>query len=159
MFNRKALTDILIMVMTIAMVVVNILFALGVGYQLGFATAKNLVENSSLGELIRTPDDIRTIVGTVAAVAGDSITLHTVSNNPFDDLLFADRTVLVDSTTKIVVQTSPGVFKNDLASIKVGDVLLVTTATNIKSLKTFTAELIYEQMLNDAAITVTVDEE
>ncbi len=160
MFNRKGTRDVLIVSMTATAVVVGMLTSQYTGYQLGFSTARNLVENSAFGTLLRGPDDIRTLIGTVTAVGSDRITLHTVSNNPFDDFTLGDRTVLVDSSTKIVTQPSPGVFKNDIANIQVGDTFLVTADMNIKSLKIFTAELIYEQVLNEGPVTtVTVDGE
>ena len=177
MLNRKALIDLLIVVMTLTAFLVGMCAVRQAGYQAGFATAKDLVENSNLGELIRTPDDIRTISGTVTAVNDTRITLSVVSRNPFD---LAARTILVASSTEItkLVQKDPEAFQSemdafikatrsgtknaqtvpppelftlsaaDLASINVGDVLIVTALENIKSVKEFTAHLIQVQVLS-----------
>lgn len=141
-------------------------------YQAGFDAARNLVENSSVGGVFRTPDDIRILSGTVTAINGTSITLHTVSNNPFDDPSLNDRIILVASSTKIFefTQKDPKVFQSevaaftktaqsasstsptffsltatDLTRIKVGDALSVTALKNIKSVKEFTASEIQIQ--------------
>lgn len=169
MLNRKELIDVLIVVMTIAAVALGLCAARQAGYQDGFTAAKALVENSNLGALIRTPDDIRSLAGTVTAVNGERLTLHLVSNSPFDDPALADRTVLVASSTKITkfVLKDPKVFQSELAAytktksapppvpltvatitlsdIKIGDSVLVTASGNIKSRKEFTAVSIQDQ--------------
>lgn len=177
MHDRKNIVNILIMVMTIAMVVVTLFGTHRASYQSGFNAAKSLVEQSSLGAMLRTPDDIRILPGTVTAVSSDRITVHTVSNNPFDS--FTDRTVLIDASTKITkfTQKDPAIFKTEMdayakavkaapkgtppanpelfiiaaitpADIKVGDAVMVTAADNIKSQNTFTASFIQIQVLS-----------
>ena len=77
-------------------------FVIGGGtYQAGFNDAKKLVTESPAGMMFRTPDDIRTISGTVTEVNGNRITIHTQSQNPFDDPALADRIVTITSETKI----------------------------------------------------------
>ena len=175
MQNRKALIDVLIVVMTAAAVVIGMSATQQSGYQLGFATARSLVENSPLGKMIQTSSDVRTISGTVTSIAGTRIGIRVVSNDPFDILA---HTILVASSTEItkLVQKDLTVFQSemeafvqatkagvksaqalpppepftfspiDLASIKVGDALVVTTLENVKSLKEFAAHLIQVQV-------------
>ena len=173
MLKYKNTTDILIMAMTIAMVVLSVYAMYHTGYRSGFNSAKSLVENSSLGAMLRTPDDIRILPGTVTAVGADRITIHSVSNNPFDPL--SDRTVLITTSTKITkfTQKDPAMFKAEMdvytkaaksktpptppefftiaaiaaTDIKVGDTVMVTATDNIKSLQTFTAAFIQIQVL------------
>jgi len=71
-------------------------------YQSGFDAAKTLVENSSLGVLLGTTSDVRSLAGTVISVDGNKLTLHVKSTNPFDDPALADRTVIVDTSTTVV---------------------------------------------------------
>lgn len=87
-------------------------------YQAGFNAAKSLVEKSNLSGFVNTPNDIRTLTGTVTAINGTSFTLHTVSSNPFDDQALNDRTVLINPTTKIVTLSAkdPDVFKGEMES-------------------------------------------
>ncbi len=77
---------------------------LGTGntYQDGFNAAKELVENSGIVAATKTPDDARTISGTVSAVSGTGFTIHILSTDPFASLALADRTVLVDSSTTVI---------------------------------------------------------
>ncbi|MHB1163222.1 MAG: hypothetical protein ACYCZZ_01710 [Minisyncoccota bacterium] len=85
-------------------------------YQAGFDAAKKLVENSSVGGMIQSPTDVRTLSGTVTAVNGTQFTLHTQSTNPFDDPSLSDRTVLTDSSTVVVklVPKDPTVFQTEM---------------------------------------------
>ncbi|MHB8660996.1 MAG: hypothetical protein ACYC75_03670 [Minisyncoccota bacterium] len=115
--------------------------------------------------------DIRGLSGTVTAINGSNITLHVVSNIPFDASL-SDRTILIASSTKIVVLVpkDPKVFQSEMAdftnqvpskgmqlvappkpftqaptnlsNIKIGTYLIVFSSENIKTLKTFTATVI-----------------
>lgn len=147
------------------------------GYQAGFDTAKSLVESSSIGKTIIKQEDVRFIVGTVTAVTSEKITIHTISNNPFDDSSLNDRIVAVSSSTLLVklVQKDSALFQSEvdaftevmkagtstlikikpsdypqpfietkvtISDIRAGDALLVTTLTNIKSAKEFTASRI-----------------
>ena len=70
-------------------------------YQAGFDAAKKLVLASTMGNILRTPDDVRSLSGSVIAVNGNSITIHTQSPNPFDDPALADRIIIVTKDTKI----------------------------------------------------------
>lgn len=70
-------------------------------YQAGFAAAKKLAEESPVGGMFRIPDDVRRLSGTVTAINGDRIAIHTQSQNPFFDPALVDRVVIVTSNTKI----------------------------------------------------------
>jgi hypothetical protein len=87
-------------------------------YQAGFNAAKDLVEQSSLGSMLRGSDDVRTLSGTVTAVNGTSIMLHTVSKDPFADPSLGDRTILVNTSTKIFefTQKDPKVLQSEMAA-------------------------------------------
>lgn len=76
-------------------------------YQAGFNAAKKLVQDSDVGAVFRTPDDIRTIAGVVTAIDGNRIVIHTQSRNPFDDPALLERLIVVTKDTKIT-KTSPG---------------------------------------------------
>lgn len=113
--ERKKIIDLLIVVMTMAMVVTSVFALWQIRYQMGFNAAKSLVEHSSFGAIMMSaPDDIRILSGTVTAVGSDRIMVHTVSNNPFDTL--SDRTVLVASSTKITkfAQKDSAVSKSEM---------------------------------------------
>lgn len=140
-------------------------------YQAGFAAARALVENSSLGAMIKTPADIRTLSGTVTANNGNSLTLHVQSVNPFDDPALADRSILITASTTVMqrIQKDPTVFKTEVANflknpqgatttrvlpenyifisakasdIKVGDTVSVIALSNIKLVREFDASAI-----------------
>lgn len=86
------------------------------GYQKGFDTAKNLVEKSMLAPMIQTPQDIRSLSGSVTAVNGSTITIRTESSNPFEDQNLLVRTVIVSANTKIIKlsQKDPKVFQAEM---------------------------------------------
>ncbi|HUY05174.1 MAG TPA: hypothetical protein VMV62_00405 [Candidatus Paceibacterota bacterium] len=141
-------------------------------YQSGFVAARTLVENSNLGNFFKTPDDVRSISGTVTAVSSAGLTLHTSSESPFDDLSLTERTVTVDTSTAVVrlTQKDPKVFQSELdafmktaqvgsstamgypspfvqmpagfENIKVGDTVIVTAADNIRTKSGFAASSI-----------------
>lgn len=132
-------------------------------YQAGFDAAKTLVENSSVGGMFKTPDDVRILSGTVSAISGNQLTLHTNVVNPFDDPALADRTVLMNASTTVVRliqevsaqqpttkdtanESGPSVpivsFATTTASasdIGVGDAVTVIASENVKTLKEFSA--------------------
>lgn len=122
----------------------------GKGYQAGFNAAKQRVEESSVGTLLRASEDLRSLSGTVTSVAGNRVSLHLSFISPFDDQTLDDRTVLVGASTKVVKlsvvptkealpirQTTETVV--EVSAIKEGDTLSITTAENVKLLKEFTA--------------------
>lgn len=134
------------------------------GYDAGFAAARKVVEDSTLGNFFKTPDDVRTLSGTVTAIEGDKITMHLASINPFDDQSLNDRTVLITADTKIVknVAKDPKTLSEELAKyrftakggaapqsyvqiitsmsdIKVGTSVLVKSSENVKMMQEFTA--------------------
>lgn len=142
------------------------------GYQSGFAAARNLVEDSTLGNFFKTPEDVRSLSGKVTSVNGDRLVMHLSSVNPFDDASLSDRTVIITADTKIVtfVARDPKVYQEDLAkyraqvstkgaippqpytqvssdisAIKIGDSLVVTTSENVKTMGEFTAKEIQIQ--------------
>lgn len=142
------------------------------GYQSGFNAARTLVENSSVGKFLATPDDVHTLTGAVTAVSGNRVTIHLQSANPFDDPTLADRTIIVDASTTVtkLIPVDPKVLQAEMsnfiattqgtttstkeppasftatdasvASIEVGDSINVSAPENIKSMKEFTASSI-----------------
>lgn len=70
-------------------------------YQSGFETAKKRVLESNMGMIFRTPEDIRAISGKVTMISGNSITIHTESMNPFEEITLNDRIITVTKDTKI----------------------------------------------------------
>ncbi len=104
-------------------------------YQAGFNAAKQLVEKSRIGSIFRTPADIRTISGTVTAVNGNQITIHTQSINPFDNVALNTRIVTVDASTTIIklTQKDPNVFKAEINKF-----IKNNTYTNRKTSQTIT---------------------
>lgn len=127
-------------------------------YEAGFNAAKALVENSTIGATFKTPDDVRSLSGTVASVEGNSIALHLFSSNPFDDQALLDRTVLVAPATqifKLALEKPKGTTttavqsfiptKVDISAVKIGDTLMITAPENVKTLKEFTASEIQIQ--------------
>ncbi|MDP1690341.1 MAG: hypothetical protein Q8L52_04060 [bacterium] len=139
MTERKNIIDVLIVVMVLATVVISIFAMWRVGYQAGFNSAKSLVEKSRLGDMIRTPADVRALLGTVTLVGSGSLTLHVISNNPFDSSP-SNRTVLVDASTKIIkiVQKDPKVFQSEVAVFSKAAQSGSTSAKNAPSPAPFT---------------------
>lgn len=88
------------------------------GYDIGFAAARKVVEDSTLGNFFKTPDDVRSLSGKVISVSGGSLVIRLSSVNPFDDQSLNDRTVLVSADTKIMRNAAkdPKVFQAELAS-------------------------------------------
>jgi hypothetical protein len=82
------------------------------GYQTGFTAARTLVEKSDLGTLFRTQINRSTITGTISgtvtAIQGNRINIHDSSlqndslNTLFNVPFITDRTVIVDTNTKVV---------------------------------------------------------
>jgi len=118
MLNRKEIIDVLIVAMTFTAFVTAMFVVQEASYQNGFSVAKTLVENSTIGASLRTPNDVRTIFGIVTAVSSDSVMLHTVSNDPFSDSALSDRSILVASSTTITKLTLKDikVFQNEVAA-------------------------------------------
>ncbi len=88
-------------------------------YEAGFNAAKKLVEESTLGNMIRIPDDIRTFAGTVTAVEGNRITVKgQLSMDPFADPALNDRTIVITKDTKIfkLVQKDMKTFQAEIDS-------------------------------------------
>lgn len=85
-------------------------------YQAGFDAAKKLVEESPIGAMFRTPDDIRSLSGVVAGISGNKVTLHRQSVNPFEDSSLINRMVIIDDNTKVVKlsQKDPKVFQAEM---------------------------------------------
>ena len=86
------------------------------GYQNGFSAAERLVMASSFGAMM-SPSDVHSISGTVGAVNGNKIMVHTVSTDPFADASLADRIVDISTDTKIftVTQNTQSVLQGKLA--------------------------------------------
>lgn len=71
-------------------------------YQAGWNAAMERVERSAIGGTFHVPDDIRSLSGTVTAVSGNRITIHTQLSDPFEDPALDDRIVTVATDTKIL---------------------------------------------------------
>ncbi|TAN37156.1 hypothetical protein EPN27_00215 [Patescibacteria group bacterium] len=69
--------------------------------QEGFDSAVSLIKENSFGGISSTSNSIYELLGVVTEVQGNRITIHTQSNNPFDDQTLSERTVLITSDTKI----------------------------------------------------------
>lgn len=135
-------------------------------YTEGFTAARKVAEESQYGSYFRTPDDMRSLTGLVTETNGDQLVLKLSSVvSPFDDPALATRTVRISPDTKVVklVAKDPKVFQAELAkfnaspsagaaaprpytetsvsaeAIKIGDLVTVTTAENVKAMKEFTA--------------------
>ncbi|KKS27498.1 MAG: hypothetical protein UU88_C0005G0003 [Parcubacteria group bacterium GW2011_GWC1_42_11] len=71
-------------------------------YQAGFDAARKLVEKSSVGPMLQATADMRAISGTVTAISGNRITIHTQSMDPFLDPSLLDRNIIVSGDTNII---------------------------------------------------------
>ena len=89
----------------IAVFIIGALIGAGLSFplskQVGFNIAKERVFASPMGAVFRSPDEVRSISGTVTEIKGDEITIHTEVRSVFDDTSFADRTVIIATDTKI----------------------------------------------------------
>lgn len=74
----------------------------GNSYQAGWNAARARVEQSAIGGMLHSPEDIRSLSGTVTAVNGNRVTLHLQSVNPFEDPALDDRIVTATADTKIL---------------------------------------------------------
>lgn len=85
-------------------------------YKAGFEAAKKLVEDSPLGAMFKTPDDVRALSGIVTGISGKTITLHTQSQNPFEEASLRNRMVTVTADTKItkLTQKDPKAFQVEM---------------------------------------------
>jgi|SRR3989344_8048022 len=86
------------------------------GFNTGYSVARHLIENSYLGGIIRTSNDIRTLSGFVVDIGVDRITVRTTPSNPFDNPSLTDRIVLVDSSTTITkfIPKDIDIFKSEM---------------------------------------------
>jgi len=151
-------------------------------YEAGFAAAKKLVEESSVGPMIQSMGEVRAVTGTITSVSGSRIALRVQSVNPFEDQNLLNRAITITSDTKIVKlsQKDPIKFQSEMnaflkasqsasnpsltppapytstsitgADLKVGDTISVTAGDNIKSSKEFSATEIQVQPVLSAAI-------
>lgn len=126
-------------------------------YEEGFNAARKLVEESSLGKMIQSEDDIRFVSGVITAIEGTRVTIHDESiQNPFEKNIPSDRVVVIDQNTQISLYTMSGdtekttlempkKFKTvqtkavTAAELRIGDLLTVTAAENIKTSIEFSA--------------------
>lgn len=138
------------------------------GYDTGFAAARKVVEDSTLGNFFKTPDDVRFLYGAVTSASSTSFVIHTRESNPFEDSTLSDRIVMVTADTKIfkLVSKDAKTYQAELAayeksvaaggsgttipspsvkvvadmnSITIGSKLLVIALENIKETKEFVA--------------------
>lgn len=146
------------------------------GYTFGFSAAKSVVEKSTVGGFFKSPSEITTISGTITAIKGNVLTIHSQEiNNPFEGPSINDRNITIGSTTKVfeIKNKTPEAYKVEIAdfmkkkyppevaknlypkpysrtaievsTLKVGDLIGVISATNIKNVKDFTAKEIQLQ--------------
>lgn len=120
-------------------------------YEDGFNAARKLVEESSLGKMIQSEDDIRFVSGVITAIEGTRVTIHDESvQNPFEKNIPSDRVVVIDQDTQIsrytmgddtgkTISEMPKKFKTvqtkvaTATELRIGDLLMVTAAENIKT--------------------------
>lgn len=76
------------------------------GYQSGFAAAKAIVDNSTFGKYLKVQSNSRALSGTVTKVTGTTITMRTVTEDPFIDPSMRDRTVLLNGSTSLTLITT-----------------------------------------------------
>jgi hypothetical protein len=130
------------------------------GYQSGFNEVKTRVEKSTVGRALQSSGEIRAIAGTVKAVNGNKLTLHTQPVNPFDDTSLTDRVIDITSSTTILriirpadtekpktlrkETTYPSLMatSSKLSDIKVGEMLNVFSKVDIRTVKEFSASSI-----------------
>jgi hypothetical protein len=124
-------------------------------YQAGFDAARKLVEESSIGQVFRSPDEVRAVGGTVTAISGNKILIHLNSSNPFDDPKLLDRTIVIGDDTIITgVVSSVDVnnvkmpityMKEDATAsdIKIGTYISALTDDDVRSVKEFMPNQIY----------------
>lgn len=88
------------------------------GSETGSNSAKNIVEKSTVGELSKSTDKIINIFGTITAIKGNVLTVHTKEiGNSSDGSAINDRNITVGTSTKIdeIKQKTPEVYKTELA--------------------------------------------
>lgn len=123
-------------------------------YEEGFNAARKLVEESSLGKMIQSEDDIRFVSGVITTIEGNRVTIHDESiQNPFEKNIPSDRVVVIDQNTQISlysIEAGTGktaieklktaqIKAGTIAGLRIGDLLTVTAAENIKTSIEFTA--------------------
>lgn len=88
------------------------------GYTFGFSAAKGIVEKSTVGGFFKSPSEITMVSGTITAVKGNLLTIHSQEiNNPFDGPSINNRNVTVSSTTKVfeIKNKTPEAYKAEIA--------------------------------------------
>jgi hypothetical protein len=85
-----------------------------------FSIEKNTVVSSSPNNTSRDSDDIRILTGTVTAINGTSITIHTISDDSFEGSVLADRIIFVNASTTITkfIQKDLVVFQDEMAKFR-----------------------------------------
>jgi hypothetical protein len=71
------------------------------GYNLGYSTAKTMVDKSTFGKYLTAQRNNRTLSGTITGVSGNTITMRTVTEDPFMDPALINRTILLTSSTSL----------------------------------------------------------
>ena len=102
------------------------------GYDVGFAAARKVVEESNFGAMFRTPDDVRTLSGIVTTISDNQLTIHFSQMDPFSDPKLDDRTVLINDSTTIVtlVQRDTKLFQAEMS--KFTEWIRLSSATSSK---------------------------
>lgn len=123
-------------------------------YQAGFDAARKLVEESSIGQVFRSPDEIHAVAGTVMEINGNKILIRLNSSNPFDDPKLLDRTIVIGENTTFIAALPSIDLKNEkvpitytkkeatASDIKIGSYIAAVAGDNIKTIKEFTPDQI-----------------
>lgn len=82
-------------------------------YDAGFAAARKLVEESSIGSFVGVSDDIRSLSGTVTAIEGNRISFKFESFNPFENQALSDRVAVATESTKVIAFIETGLTKEE----------------------------------------------
>lgn len=123
------------------------------GYQSGFAAAQTFVENSSLGSLSRTQTDVHTVSGTVTAIQGNRITIHSdFVSNPLEGPVVANRIVTIDTNTKVIKLTekTPAMIDVEMHALITVQLTKQATSTSV----TISAEPYIQTATNASTIKV-----
>lgn len=124
------------------------------GHVSGFADAKKVAVNSSLGKSLqyKAKYETRMVAGKVTGVSGDTLSLHVENGGLFDDPALAERSIRADANTKVmrIVRTdspsakgtsTPSIIQTQIkvTDLHVGESVTVFTPPTGGDSKSFTA--------------------
>lgn len=117
MYDRKNIVNVLIMVMTVAMVVASVFIEYQVGYGRGVGT--RMSQLSDVSSVSSIPTESHMVVGTVERISGQKITIkdfqkipNIVANQPGRLIVVANQVTNIER----FVQKDAATVKNDLAT-------------------------------------------